>query len=108
MFSDYCHRWLAALNSSASVFNGSPPRWLASISHLDLTLLRNGLEQWGLLRLPCLHQEATVYDNLRQVCLPTAICRVKTLPLLVDNIIVNIIDNLCLVEYDQQGFISDD
>jgi hypothetical protein len=44
-----------AVDHSASVFHGSCSRCLASISQ-DSALLRNGLQQWGLLRLPCLRQ----------------------------------------------------
>jgi hypothetical protein len=52
-----------AVDSSASLFQGSGPRWLASISQLDSALLWNGLQQWGLLRV---RKWATVCDELRR------------------------------------------
>jgi hypothetical protein len=59
-----------AVDVSGSVLHGSGPRWLSPISQLESALLRNDLQQWGLLR-----QGATFWDDLRRVFLPTANCR---------------------------------
>jgi hypothetical protein len=55
-----------AVAPSVFLLHGSGPRWLAPITQLDSSLLRNGLQQWGLLRLPRLHQgrpSATISDG---------------------------------------------
>jgi hypothetical protein len=45
-----------AADPSAAVLPGSRPRSLVTISQYDSAFLRNGLEQWGLLRLPRLRR----------------------------------------------------
>jgi hypothetical protein len=54
----------SAVDPSALLLHGSGPPWLALITQLYSSLLRNDLQQWGILRLPTVYCRLTTLDWL--------------------------------------------